>query len=181
MIAMAMSCDPSVLIADEPTTALDVTVQATILELMRKLQQETEMGIIFITHDLGVIAEIAQKVVVMYRGNIVESGDVKEIFRNPKHPYTRGLLACRPSLKHKLRLLPTVNDFMKSSGDSIVETGASIESVTGRYIISEQEIHTRQEKLKQQDPLLRVDSLSTWFPVKKGLFGKTHDYIKGFP
>ena len=98
MIAMAMSCQPSVLIADEPTTALDVTVQKTILQLMQKLQTEQEMGILFITHDLGVIAELADKVVVMYKGKIVEQGSVWDIFNNPQHPYTKGLLACRPPL-----------------------------------------------------------------------------------
>ena len=90
MIAMAMSCQPSVLIADEPTTALDVTVQKTILQLMQSLQAEHDMGIMFITHDLGVIAELADKVVVMYKGNIVEQGSVWDIFTNPKHPYTKG-------------------------------------------------------------------------------------------
>ena len=96
MIAMAMSCQPSVLVADEPTTALDVTVQKTILELMQNLQKEHDMGILFITHDLGVIAELADKVVVMYNGNIVEQGTVWDIFNNPQHPYTKGLLAYRP-------------------------------------------------------------------------------------
>ena len=98
MIAMAMSCQPSVLIADEPTTALDVTVQKTILKLMNELQKKHDMGIIFITHDLGVIAELADRVVVMYKGKIVEEGSVLDIFSNPQHPYTKGLLACRPPL-----------------------------------------------------------------------------------
>ena len=92
MIAMAMSCEPSVLIADEPTTALDVTVQKTILQLMQDLQREQDMGIMFITHDLGVIAELADKVVVMYKGKIVEQGNVWDIFTNPKHPYTLSLI-----------------------------------------------------------------------------------------
>ena len=96
---MAMSCEPSVLIADEPTTALDVTVQKTILQLMQDLQKEQDMGIMFITHDLGVIAELADKVVVMYKGKIVEQGNVWDIFTNPQHPYTKGLLACRPPLE----------------------------------------------------------------------------------
>ena len=108
MIAMAMSCQPSVLIADEPTTALDVTVQKTILELMQKLQKERNMGIMFITHDLGVIAELADKVVVMYKGEIVEQGSVWDIFTNPEHPYTKGLLACRPPLDKRYTFLPTV-------------------------------------------------------------------------
>ena len=113
MIAMAMSCRPSILIADEPTTALDVTVQKTILELMQKLQKERDMGILFITHDLGVIAELADKVIVMYKGKIVEQGNVWDIFTNPKHPYTKGLLACRPPLDKRYTFLPTVSDFMK--------------------------------------------------------------------
>jgi len=96
MIAMAMSCNPRILIADEPTTALDVTVQKTILDLMLKLQREQDMGIMFITHDLGVIAELADTVMVMYKGKVVEQGPVLEIFSNPKHPYTKSLLACRP-------------------------------------------------------------------------------------
>ncbi len=121
MIAMAMSCNPRILIADEPTTALDVTVQATILDLMRKLRDSHDMGIIFITHDLGVIAEIADHVVVMYKGKIVEQGSVWEIFSNPQHPYTKGLLACRPPLHHRLKLLPTISDFMEEtdSGEMI--------------------------------------------------------------
>jgi peptide/nickel transport system ATP-binding protein len=112
MIAMAMSCQPSVLIADEPTTALDVTVQKRILELMNHLQKDYGMGIMFITHDLGVIAELADKVIVMYKGKIVEQGPVYDIFSNPQHPYTKGLLACRPPLNKRLYWLPTVADFM---------------------------------------------------------------------
>ncbi|MFM7823255.1 MAG: ABC transporter ATP-binding protein, partial [Bacteroidota bacterium] len=109
MIAMAISCDPAILIADEPTTALDVTVQAEIIQLLKELQKEHGMGIIFITHDLGVIASIAHRVVVMHRGKVVEEGMVQEIFKNPKHPYTRGLIACRPTLGRKLRRLPTIS------------------------------------------------------------------------
>ena len=124
MIAMAMSCQPSVLIADEPTTALDVTVQKTILQLMQKLQTEQEMGILFITHDLGVIAELADKVVVMYKGKIVEHGSVWDIFNNPQHPYTKGLLACRPPLDKRYTFLPTVSDFMQTDDKgNIVDNG----------------------------------------------------------
>ncbi|MDQ3073788.1 MAG: ABC transporter ATP-binding protein [Bacteroidota bacterium] len=113
MIAMAMSCNPSVLIADEPTTALDVTVQKTILDLLKKLQQEHNMSVIFITHDLGVIAEIADSVLVMYKGKIVEQGRVHDLFSDPRHPYTKGLLACRPPLGVRLKQLPTMRSFMK--------------------------------------------------------------------
>ncbi len=114
MIAMALSCNPQLLIADEPTTALDVTIQAQILEILRILRDTRGMAIIFITHDLGVIAEIADDVLVMYRGEEVEYGPVLDIFANPKHPYTKGLLACRPRLETKYRRLPTVDDFMET-------------------------------------------------------------------
>ncbi len=114
MIAMALSCNPQLLIADEPTTALDVTIQAQILEILRELRDTRGMAIIFITHDLGVIAEIADDVLVMYRGEEVEYGPVLDIFSNPKHPYTKGLLACRPRLETKYRRLPTVDDFMET-------------------------------------------------------------------
>lgn len=113
MIAMAISCNPTVLIADEPTTALDVTVQATILDLLRELRDRRDMSMLFITHDLGIIAEIADSVAVMYRGKIVEYGSVRQIFSSPEHPYTKGLLTCRPRLDRRLRRLPTVSDFME--------------------------------------------------------------------
>jgi len=100
MIAMALSCNPALLIADEPTTALDVTIQAQILDLMRKLQREIGMSILFITHNLGVVAEMADRVVVMYGGRVVEEGDVVDIFKNPKHPYTMGLLHSIPRVDH---------------------------------------------------------------------------------
>ena len=112
-IAMAISCNPTLLIADEPTTALDVTVQATILELLRELRDRRGMSIMFISHDLGVIAEIADTVAVMYRGQIMETGNIAQIFSNPQHPYTKGLLACRPPLDRQVRRLPTVSDFME--------------------------------------------------------------------
>src|SRR5262245_22597031 len=117
MIAMALSCNPQLLIADEPTTALDVTIQAQILEILRRLRDQRGMAIIFITHDLGVIAEIADDVLVMYRGRNVEYGPVLEIFSRPKHPYTKGLLACRPRLESTFRRLPTVDDFMETRTD----------------------------------------------------------------
>jgi len=113
MIAMALSCNPQLLIADEPTTALDVTIQAQILDILRKLRDERGMAIIFITHDLGVIAEIADEVLVMFDGKEVEYGPVLDIFAKPQHPYTKGLLACRPRLESKFRRLPTVDDFME--------------------------------------------------------------------
>ncbi len=117
MIAMALSCNPKLLIADEPTTALDVTIQAQILDLIRRLRDERGMSILFISHDLGVIAEIADRIAVMFRGRIVERGRATEVFRNPRHPYTKGLLACRPHLDRAFRRLPTVADFMEVDDD----------------------------------------------------------------
>ncbi|RYE56738.1 MAG: ABC transporter ATP-binding protein, partial [Sphingobacteriales bacterium] len=117
MIAMALSCNPELLIADEPTTALDVTVQKTILDLLVKLKTERQMAMIFISHDLGVIAGIADEVAVMYKGNIVEQGLAKDLFTYPKHPYTKGLLACRPVPERKLKKLPVVADFLNGDPD----------------------------------------------------------------
>jgi peptide/nickel transport system ATP-binding protein len=179
MIAMAMSCKPSILIADEPTTALDVTVQATILDLMLKLQREHEMGIMFITHDLGVIAELADKVVVMYKGKIVEQGSVLDIFSNPQHPYTKGLLACRPPLNKRLKWLPTVADFMKTddSGE-LIESTQSVTEVTEKLIVTAEERKDAHQKLYAKDPILQIKNLKTYFPINKGIFGKAKDYVR---
>jgi len=179
MIAMAMSCNPSVLIADEPTTALDVTVQKTILELMMKLQQEKDMGILFITHDLGVIAELADKVIVMFKGKIVEQGNVMDIFTNPQHPYTKGLLACRPPLNRRLHWLPTISDFMTIDDDGTMhETNKSVEEVTNSLIITAEETAKKHEILYKQEPILKITNLKTYFPINKGIFGKTKEYVK---
>jgi peptide/nickel transport system ATP-binding protein len=179
MIAMAMSCNPAILIADEPTTALDVTVQKTILELMMQLQQEHDMGILFITHDLGVIAELADKVVVMYKGKIVEQGTVLDIFTNPQHPYTKGLLACRPPLNRRLTWLPTVSDFMTVDDDGMMhETNKSVTEVTNSLVISPKETAAKHEILYKQTPILEINNLKTYFPINKGIFGKTTDYVR---
>ena len=179
MIAMAMSCKPSVLIADEPTTALDVTVQKTILELMQQLQKENEMGIMFITHDLGVIAELADKVVVMYKGKVVEQGDVWNIFKNPKHPYTKGLLACRPPLEHRYKFLPTVSDFMQvDDSGNIKDSGISVDAFTKKLIIPKKIREDRQKELLSQNPILQINNLKTFFAIKGGFFGKTTGYVK---
>ena len=111
MIAMAISCDPAMLIADEPTTALDVSVQKTILDLLKALLIKREMSILFITHDLGLIAGFADRVLVMYQGKIVERGSVKTVFEHPQHPYTQGLIACRPQANIRFRTLPTIEDY----------------------------------------------------------------------
>ena len=179
MIAMAMSCQPSVLIADEPTTALDVTVQKTILELMQKLQRERDMGILFITHDLGVIAELADKVVVMYKGNIVEQGNVWDIFTAPQHPYTKGLLACRPPLNKRYTFLPTVSDFMKEDANGeVVENKISVEEFTKDLTVSNSDRKTKQENLFTQKPLLKIKNLKTYFPIKNGFFGGVTNHVR---
>lgn len=179
MIAMAMSCDPAVLIADEPTTALDVTVQASIIELMHQIQEEKKMGLLFITHDLGVVSEIANRVVVMYNGKIVENGTTENIFNNPQHPYTKALLACRPPLHKKLYRLPTITDFMKENSDgSFTEIKKSVEESLTNFEIDKEEISKHHHQLFAQEPILQVKNLCTWFPVRNGLFGKTTDHIK---
>lgn len=182
MIAMAMSCNPSILIADEPTTALDVTVQARILELMQQLRDENNMGILFITHDLGVVAEIADKVIVMYQGKIVEQGTVFEIFSNPKHPYTKGLLACRPKLDIRLKVLPIVSDFMEVNADGkFLEKERKFSSIGEAILfnyVSDEDLIDRNNALGKLDPILRIKNLKTWFPIKKGLLNKTVDYVK---
>lgn len=183
MIAMAMSCNPSVLIADEPTTALDVTVQKTILELMKDLQQEINAAIVFITHDLGVIAEIADRVIVMYKGNIVEEGQVTDIFKKPQHPYTKSLLACRPPLGDRLRRLPIVSDFMEvikneDGSQRIIEKEGSILNVLNAVKIPSEEIQERLQILLKQEPILQIKNLKTWYPSKKNFWGKPVEYVK---
>lgn len=179
MIAMAMSCNPSVLIADEPTTALDVTVQATILNLMADLKKEIDSSIMFITHDLGVIAEIADRVLVMYKGKIVEQGTVLDIFGNPQHPYTKSLLACRPPLGKRLSKLPTVVDFMEEKPDgSIIEKTKSVQEAINAVVVSDEATRARRESIMSHKPILEVRNLKTWFPTTKNFFGKTLDYVK---
>jgi len=179
MIAMAMSCKPSVLIADEPTTALDVTVQKTILELMQALQREHDMGIMFITHDLGVIAELADKVVVMYKGKIVEQGNVWDIFTNPSHPYTKGLLACRPPLNKRYKFLPTVSDFMTvDKNGNIVDNNISVSEFTKSLEISSEERQNKHKKIFSEKPILKIKNLKTFFPIRNGFFGGITDYVK---
>jgi len=179
MIAMAISCEPSVLIADEPTTALDVTVQKTILELMQKLQKQYEMGIMFITHDLGVIAELADHVVVMYKGKIVEQGPVLEIFSDPKHPYTKSLLACRPPLDFRIKRLPVVSDFMTRNGNGeIIEVEKSVVEGLKKDFITSDERKKAHAELYQREKILQLENVRTWYPSRKTLFGKVLDYSK---
>lgn len=178
MIAMALACDPSILIADEPTTALDVTVQKNILELLLKLKNERNMSLIFISHDLAVIGEIADKVLVMYKGEIVEQGLIEEVFLNPKHPYTKGLLACRPSPEIQLSKLPTISDFVSFDYDKIESSGLAIEDLKSRYKVSLEEISAKRTSLYQQEPLLQIKELKTWFPQKGDWFKKEKSYAK---
>ena len=203
MIAMALSCNPSLLIADEPTTALDVTIQRQILDLIRELRDERQMAVLFITHDLGVIAEIADDVIVMYRGKVVEQGDVLSVYENPTHPYTKGLLACRPRLDTPYKRLPTVSDFMDSTegDDGEVE-------ITAKEMTADRQTHFEtsgrgrllhpKSVLEQlgftsdvsgygreatciaegTEPLIRFNDLKVHFPVRRGLLMKTVGHVK---
>jgi peptide/nickel transport system ATP-binding protein len=203
MIAMALSCNPKLLIADEPTTALDVTVQKQILDLIRELRDERQMAVLFITHDLGVIAEIADDVMVMYRGKVVEQGAVLDIYENPRHPYTQGLLNCRPRLDTVYKRLPTVSDFMDTT---IGDDGKMI--ITAKQMTDERKqffIKTGRERLlhkhselqtlgyvddsssfikeatyisESEPPLLSVRNLKVHFPVRQGLLQRVVGHVK---
>ncbi len=176
MIAMAMSCNPSILIADEPTTALDVTVQSTILELLRNLQKEQNMSTIFITHDLGVIAEIADRVAVMYKGKIVETASVRDIFNSPKHPYTKGLLACRPPLDKRIYRLPVIADFMEEDA-----TGGWKEKLIQPEtykVVEHTEWKTAAEEKQKLNPVLKLNGVCKWYPVQKGMFSRVKEFVK---
>lgn len=201
MIAMALCNNPKLLIADEPTTALDVTIQAQVLDILRKLRDERGMSILFITHDLGVIAEIADDVAVMYRGKVVEYGPVLQIFENPKHPYTKGLLACKPRLDTPYRLLPTVADFMESKTDdqgvvTIIEKKvdeARLEQFKkggrGRLLHPVKELTALGCAVPEEregvafvpdgaSPLLTVQNLKVYFPIRRGIFLRTVGHVK---
>ncbi len=180
MIAMAIACNPDLLIADEPTTALDVTVQAYILDLLKELRDRRGMAMIFITHDLGIIAEIADRVAVMYRGKVVETGTVLDIFSNPHHPYTKGLLTCRPSLDQHPRFLPTVADFMEvtetDDGASLITEKDTTLDCAPEDFVSDDELNQRLAQLTQQPPILSVRELQVGFPIR-GFLGRTQRYL----
>lgn len=177
-IAIALSGNPAILIADEPTTALDVTVQATILQLLRELRDARGMSILFITHDMGVIAEIADRVVVMYRGQAVETAPVYDLFSNPQHPYTQGLLNCRPRPEQRLKRLPTVADFMEviTNATGEIKIRAKTHSQEQRNLllaeVTSREVQDRYQNLQQQPPLLSVRHLTKEFPLRNGFFSK---------
>lgn len=158
MIAMAIACKPKILIADEPTTALDVTVQKEIILLLKELQQETKMSILFISHDLSLVSEIANRVLVMYRGEIVEQGESAAIFANPQNTYTKALISSRPSLDVRLKTLPTIKDYL--------------ENTVNPEEITPQQREIRLEKLYSQTPLLEVINVEKEYVSSAGLFGK---------
>jgi peptide/nickel transport system ATP-binding protein len=174
MIAMAMSCEPDLLICDEPTTALDVTVQKNILQLIRDLQKQNNMGVIFITHDLGVVSEIADRIVVMYKGEIVETGTTKELLLQPKHPYTKALLACRPALHPKGERLPIVSDFLSNQGIEIAQTNEDKSSSHFIHSSAHSHIHTSTHP----ETLFTVKDLNVWYETKTNFFGKVTRYNK---
>ncbi|MBU2652141.1 MAG: ABC transporter ATP-binding protein [Bacteroidetes bacterium] len=172
MIAMAISCHPRILIADEPTTALDVTVQRRILDLLKSLQEKYRMSMIFISHDLGVIAEIADQVIVMKDGEKVESGEISRIFHHPEHPYTKGLLACRPRMDRNYKRLPTLADFIMSQKkeDSF--------DYDKRFFRDAGELVHRRNVIYAEKPFLEVKNLKTWFPARRDFFGRPRDFIR---
>ncbi|WP_347067059.1 ABC transporter ATP-binding protein [Flavobacterium sp. WV_118_3] len=158
MIAMAIACKPKILIADEPTTALDVTVQKEIIQLLKELQQQTRMSIIFISHDLSLVSDIANRVLVMYKGEIVEQGEAQQIFKNPQHNYTKALIASRPSLEYRAKRLPTIQDFLNDTIDTAV--------------ITAEDRAENHKKMYAQTPILEVQNIEKEYFSTAGLFGK---------
>jgi glutathione transport system ATP-binding protein len=173
MIAMALSCRPALLIADEPTTALDVTIQAQILQLIRGLQDEMNMGVIFITHDMGVVAEVADRVLVMYRGEKVEEGESERIFTMPAHRYTRALLAAVPRLGSMQGTdIPEKFPLLKVAGTSAAAPAANDAQAANGAAADSQPLVDHAAP-----PILRVRDLVTRFPVKSGVFGRVSQYV----
>jgi len=158
MIAMAIACKPKILIADEPTTALDVTVQKEIIQLLKDIQVETGMSIIFISHDLALVSEIANRVLVMYKGEIVEQGEAMEVFHNPQHVYTKALISSRPSLDVRLKRLPTIKDYL--------------ENTVNKEIVTSEEREKSHKKLYDQVPILEIRNVEKEYFSTAGLFGK---------
>ena len=179
MIAMALACNPKLLIADEPTTALDVTIQAQILDLLRQLRDQRGMSILFITHDLGVIAEIADKVAVMFQGHLLEFGNVLDVYANPEHPYTRSLLACRPGLETRYRRLPTTSTFMDWELDADNQLQVKVKDVTPEDL-DKLETAGRDKLIDVEGrPLLSVRDLHVHFPVRHGNPGEVVKAVDG--
>ncbi|MBY0384240.1 ABC transporter ATP-binding protein [bacterium] len=165
MIAMAIACEPQLLIADEPTTALDVTIQKQILDLLQKLQAELGMAMLFITHDLSIIRKMANEVTILHKGVCVESGKTEDIFSKPQHPYTKGLLNCRPQVHPHAKRLPTINDYMTEDG---AEKSFDVSSLGRREVLP----------LNQKDALLIVKNLQKYYPIKSSLFNFSKKWVK---
>lgn len=168
MIAMAIANNPDLLIADEPTTALDVTVQKEIIQLLKTLKDEYGMSLLFISHDLAVVSEVAERVAVMYKGRIVESGDINRVYRHPQHPYTQGLLSCRPPLTGRLKKLPVIDEFLNSE----------LKNDRQPTMETKKERKEKLEVIYANSPLLTVQDIEKAFPLKKSLLGKTIKSVK---
>jgi peptide/nickel transport system ATP-binding protein len=166
VIALAVSCGPRVLLCDEPTTALDMLVQREVLDLLKALQQRHSMGMLFITHDLGVVREVADRVLVMHSGQVVEAAVTEQLFAAPQHPYTRGLIACRPDSTKHPRRLPTVEQFLAAQAQQVPEGG------TDPQAQAPGERSARLERMLAQEPLLRVEALNTVHPGTRSLLGR---------
>ena len=171
MIAMALACNPEVLIADEPTTALDVTVQKEILKLLQELQKSDNLSMIFISHDLGVVSEVSDDILVMHDGRVVEYGEAQEVLNHPKDPYTKGLLACRPPMDFRLRRLPIVKEFLDG-------TWSDTADFKQQLIVTQQERESHLKEIYSREPILKVEHLKTWFPLRKGVFNRVYDHVK---
>ena len=164
MIAMAIACKPDILIADEPTTALDVTVQKEIIKLLKDLQQETDMSIIFISHDLSLVSEIADNVIVMFKGKILEQGSVQQVFKTPKHAYTQALIQSKPSLNKRLKILPTVESFLKGE--------------VNNDVVTKEERTEAHSNFYRKEPMLEVKELRTYFNTDKPIFSQRKEVVK---
>lgn len=171
MIAMALACNPELLIADEPTTALDVTVQKEILKLLKDLQKTENLSMIFISHDLGVVSEVSDDILVMHDGRVVEFGPAPKVLSDPKDPYTKGLLACRPPMDFRLKRLPIVKEFLDG-------TWSDDADFKQQLIVTQEERESHLKEIYSREPLLKVEHLKTWFPLKKGLFNRVYDHVK---
>ena len=171
MIAMALACNPEILIADEPTTALDVTVQKEILKLLKELQQSENLSMIFISHDLGVVSEVSDYILVMHNGRVVEYGESSKVLNAPQDPYTKGLLACRPPMDYRLKRLPIVKEFLDG-------TWSDDADFKKQLIVTQQERENHLKEIYSREPILKVEHLKTWFPLKKGVFNRVYDHVK---
>ncbi|MGV3541000.1 MAG: ABC transporter ATP-binding protein [Rufibacter sp.] len=182
MIAMAMACEPSILIADEPTTALDVTVQAAILDLLNELRLRNGTSVLFISHDLGVVAEMADRILVIYQGRVVEEGTTADIFTKPRHPYTKALLACRPTLKTQVSVLPTIADFLSARADEQDVASEEVFSPESAFtvdkaVLVKAESQNPQPEKEQKQPLLQVEDIHVQFTVSRGFLFKQKERI----